>query len=322
MVLLGSLVLGLGVVEAYARARSLDRAIARATAVAGRHTGSSEFQPAPDHWDLPYLPRFFRLDEQQLETAWGSCRFDHPGPTILVFGDSTTRQASSGNRSRSQPFPPDSDRDALARHEARRTWPAALAATLSPDTQLCVVAEDGYHPADYRELTRHLLPLLNPEQVIVLLCENDLQAIAAREAVPGDQGWMVVYELPHTRPVFPPLWQPQLYEWSEAFRFVHLRLALATGRRVDITMEHPTLPWAESLREIAEAVPTRLVFLPPLVEPGLPSATHAARLGELGLPVQVISLPPPFDPWRRDARDEVHLSDEGHAEVARQIAAP
>ncbi len=319
-VLIASLVLALAAAETYARARGLDLRLARATAVSGTRTAASRFLPAPETWDLPYLPRVFRLDDQGLETAWGSCRFDHAGPTVLVFGDSTTRQASGGARARSAPPPDSSDVLAHARWEAERTWPTALRASLGPDTQLCVVAEDGYHPADYAELARHLLPLLKPERLLVLLCDNDLQDIAARQAV-EQEGWMVVYELPPSRPVYPPLWQPQLYEASEAFRFVHLSLSQATGNRVEVPYETPRLPWAESLQELAGLAPTTLIYLPRLAEPGRPSAQERALLDSLGLEVKLVELSPPWDRWRREERDDVHLSDDGHAELARQLAA-
>lgn len=305
-----ALLLGAVGIEGYGRARHLDRLQARGIAVDGRRTAASNFGAAPLDWGLPYLPRVFTLDDQQLTTAWGTCRFDHPGRTVLVLGDSTTRQASGAIFG---------GPDTILQDEARRTWAGLLQRGVPKDVQVCVVAEDGYHPSDYVALVEQLGPLLQPDLIVVLLCSNDMSDIAEREAVARD-GWQVVYELPTTRPVYPPLWQPWLYDHSEAFRFLHYRLATATGDRFDIPVAEVRRPSADSLRRLGGTASTLLLaYLPALADEHEFEPIAQAKLERLGMDVVRVELSGPWRPLRRQQDDVVHLSDQGHSEVAAQL---
>ena len=294
--------------EGYARLRHLDRLRARATAVGGRQTAASHFQLSPADWDLPYFPRVFDLDDQRLITAWGTCRFDHPGRTVLVLGDSTTRQASGGGIGDNSP-----------EGEAARTWPALLAGSLPSDIQVCVVAEDGYHPADHLELLRRLAPRMRPDLVVLLLCANDLVDQAEWVGVARD-GWVVVYEMPTTVPVFRPMWSPWLFEHSEAFRFLHWQLSSRFGQRYDLAVEERPRQALASLAAIQAQAPALLMaYLPMLDDADQDDLLARRRLVAEGLPHQLLSLQPPWDPLRREAGDRMHLSDRGHALVAEQL---
>lgn len=295
--------------EGYARARHLDRLRARTTAVGGRQTAASDFQLSPLDWDVPYFPRVFSLQSEVLQTAWGTCRADHPGRTVLVLGDSTTRQASGGGRG-----------DASPQGEAARTWPALLAPDLPADVQLCVVAEDGYHPADHLALLRRLAPILEPDLVLVLLCANDLVDQAQWVGVAQD-GWVVVYELPATAPAFRPLWNPWLWSHSEAFRFVSWRLVERFGHGFDLPVGGAQPRRAiQSLHDLLAEAPDLRLFYLPMLDDGDPDDLAARqRLVAEGIPHQALSLTAPWEPLRREAGDRMHLSDQGHAAVARQV---
>jgi len=103
---------------------------------------------------VDYLPRGFTLDEAGFTSAWGRCDFDHAGSTALVFGDSVTRQVGLPADPRFQADDP------------RLTWPALLKRALPAEWQLCVFAEDGYHPADYAAVAEVLVPTLQPELLL------------------------------------------------------------------------------------------------------------------------------------------------------------
>jgi hypothetical protein len=295
-------------IEAYARLNHLDRRRARAIAVGGRQTAASHFQLTPADWDLPYLPRVFDLDEDRLVTAWGTCRFDHPGPTVLVLGDSTTRQASGGGPVDSTPT-----------GEAARTWPGRLAGLLPPEIQLCVVAEDGYHPADQVVLLRKLAPLLRPALVVVLLCANDLLDKVEWVGVAQD-GWVVVYEAPTTVPVFRPAWNPWLWENSEAYRFASWQLALRFGQAYELEVGSATWYARASLAALqAEAPKLVMAYLPMLDDAHEDDLRARRRLVAWQVPHKVLELQPPWKPLRREAGDRMHLSDHAHGLVAEQM---
>lgn len=316
--LLLALPLGMLGVELYARRAHLDLRAARATAIQ-RQTGQwMAARAAPDGWGVPYLPRVFSLGPEGIETAWGTCRFDHAGPSLLLLGDSTTRQASSPQRSRALPFPPADQPDAIARHEAARTWPARLAAALPPGTQRCVLAEDGYHPADLLELARRMRDRLELRGLVVLLCANDIEDIAARVAIPRDDGLLLV-ELPPWRLVHRDLFQPWLFERSEAFRFLHHQLAQGSSRGYELPVDDRQLGWEASIRGLLD-LGARLFYLPPLDEEAAARDPAWDRLRAVDPQAVRLELPPPMDRWRRAQADPVHLSDEGHEEVARQVA--
>ncbi|MCK6508137.1 GDSL-type esterase/lipase family protein, partial [Myxococcota bacterium] len=295
--------------EGYARARHLDRLRARTTAVGGRQTAASDFQLAPIDWDVPYFPRVFTLRPDALQTAWGTCRADHPGRTVLVLGDSTTRQASGGGKG-----------DASPQGEAARTWPARLAASLPADVQLCVVAEDGYHPADHLAMLRRLSPILQPDLVLVMLCANDLVDQAQWVGVARD-GWVVVYELPATAPAFRPLWNPWLWSHSEAFRFLSWKLVARFGHGFDLPVGTDAPRRAvPSLRDLgAEAPAVRLFYLPMLDDADPDDLGARQRLASEGIAHHVLSLSAPWEPLRREGGDRMHLSDHGHEIVAAQV---
>ncbi|NOY24837.1 MAG: hypothetical protein GXP62_03100 [Oligoflexia bacterium] len=288
---------GLGGLEGYARLRHLDRRTARAIAVSGQPSSASDFQLLP----LAYLPRVYTLTDQALTTAWGTCRFDHVGRTILVLGDSTTRQTSSD--------------------VAERSWAGLVAQTLPDDVQICVVAEDGYHPVDYAVLYAKLAPLLHPDLLVTMLCNNDLYDIASRIAV-AENGWTVVYEQPSTTPVYPPLWQPWLWNHSEAYRFVNWRLAELTGDSVELPVSGRRLSYRSALKTLIDSdIPVVIAYLPPISEQvaqDIPTAMALAWL-KARHPVLHLDLQPPIEPLRRTPSDDVHLSDLGHQRVAKQL---
>ena len=294
-----TLVLGAAGLEGVARVKDLDRAQYQAIAVSTQRVHERGPWQDGEALGVAYLPAGVAWDGSTLETPWGTCRADHPGRTVLFYGDSTTVQTDI-------PMP---DRP------AGTTWPDQI--TWPQDTQVCGLAAEGYHPADYAVLHAQLQPVLEPDLVVVVLCDNDLPDKAAQISVPLEDGMIGLLSPPTHRLVWPPLWQPALYDASEAFRYIHWRLALSTGEQHELPVED--VPSAVEARGALEAVvagqETLLVRLPPLAG----QAASDDLLGELG--VRDLELPQDTTSLRRQPEDVVHLNDAGHRHIAPQLQA-
>ena len=288
-------------VELAARQMDLDRLQAEAIAV--------ERPPLEDaHWTdgsalgVAYLPRGLEWDGSNLKSRFGACEADHPGPTVLIYGDSTSVQTAL-----------DGDTHAGA------LWPELL--ELPSDAQVCGVAEVGYHPADYAELHAVLAPALQPDLVLILLCPNDISVRRPRTGVRQPDGQVLLYEPPAYRLIVPGLWNPWLYDRSEAFRFVHWRLAMGQEQphQLPVTVDEGVSS-TEALAAIQTQQPTQVFMLPKLGEHG-PSYEERDRraLAEMG--VRAVKLEQPLSQWRRTPDDHVHLNQAGHEVVAAQVQA-
>lgn len=289
-------VVGLGGVELWARQQDLDHRQGQAIALQGEPLQDFvEGKLASEEWGVAYLPTDLEADRRGFATRWGACAYDHPGRTLLVFGDSTTVQGTPQN-------------------EPHGTWPARL--SLPEDVQLCVVAEMGYHPGEYLALARHLREEgLEPDLTLVLLCENDLSDLQARIGVEVD-GREALYQPPTHRLAFAPLWNPWLFERSEAFRFVSWRMAEAWPQhqaRIPAGVA-PMRESAPSLQGLQELGPTEIFYAPPLrgwVTPN-PLLRHVQQqVPEL----HVLEWGPDPVSLRRQSDDDVHFNDRGHAVV-------
>ena len=310
LTLLASLV----VVECAARALNTDQLQHEAIAVAaGRGLGETTRQRDASAWiettralGVDYLPDEFVLEEGGFHSRWGFCDFDHPGPTILAMGDSTTRQTMverDGQRSGDMP---------------QNTWPKILEQRLGGGAQVCVAAENGYHPGDLARLLEALQPRLEPELVLALLCDNDLMEIPARVRVERDDVFVFYRAVDHALVVAAWYWYP-LYVRSEAYRFLLWRTALAfPGSAGEIDIELPDAIGVELALQRLDASSGELgVYFLPTLDDG--SASLAPRLQELeelsGVIISAVVLPSPRSHYRRTPEDSVHMNSDGHRAV-------
>lgn len=275
--------------EWVARHRHLDRRQGQTVALRQLSRGA---WTDGDLLGVDYLPRLFLLDSDGFTTSWGRCDFDRP--TTLVFGDSTTREAKI--------LPGDAD-------DAHLTWPVQL----SLDEQVCVVAEDGYHPHDFALVADALAPKMDLVRIVVLLTENDLTDRVAR--FPMRDGH-VIYEPPPTRTINSALWNPDLYGASELFRWVHWK----TGDRT-IDWETPELDAVGSLQRLEGYAPLSLFYLPQLVSGPMNGRVELESVRNEGFEVEVIELPSDPTPLRKQSDDINHMNPEGHVLVAAQVQA-
>ncbi len=315
VVVAATLLAGAAGVECWARLRDLDRLQAQRVAVAeGDWFGESRIEAIAPAWREraaplldAYLPAGFRLDDGGFDTAWGRCSFEHPGPTVLILGDSTTRNTRGKG---------------VVGDDPAFTWPAMLRAELPDEVQLCVIAELGYHPSDQLRYLEVLGPRLEPAAVVVLLCDNDLEPSSPRLRVPRD-GATVYYSLPDTQQVWRPLYLPWLHRRSEAARFLLWRLALARPEAavgVPARGVEPT-PSLDSLARMqAFPAPVLLFHLPVLrsdgpVEPGVQALYDQRRV-----PFHRVELGPDPEALRYSPPDPIHLNVAGHRVVVQNVA--
>ena len=282
--------------EWIARDRHLDRSQGQTVALRQLSRGA---WTDGDILGVDYLPRLFLLDGDGFTTSWGRCDFDQP--TTLVFGDSTTREAKI--------LP--GDADAGDADDAHLTWPVQL--TL--DEQVCVVAEDGYHPHDFALIADALAPKMDLVRIVVLLTENDLTDRVARLPV-RDGHVTVIYEPPTTRTINGSLWNPDLYAASELFRWIHWK----TGDRT-IDWETPELQAVGSLTRLQGYAPLSLFYLPQFVAGPMNGAVELESVRNEGFDIQVIELPADPIPLRKQSDDINHMNPEGHLVVAAQVQA-
>lgn len=251
---------------------------------------------------VDYLPRGFEIDDQGFTTLWGRCDFAHPGPTVLALGDSTTRASTPNARDT---------------HSALATWPRMLKTTA--EVQVCVIAEDGYHPADLAAIELALRPSMTWDLIILLLCHNDARPTNHRNTIRGEPG--ALHHPPPYRLAYAPLWQPWLFKVSEAFRYLHWRLALEVDDRIRIPDPDPIMKVGASLASLATS-PLRIFYLPPVgPHPDGPGALReiTRATADEGLPLQVIDLPERLASWRKSPADLVHMNRVGHTDVAMQM---
>ena len=293
----------LAFVEGYARNQHLDVRQGSAIALGGRqiqsHTAGR--QDMTGEWGVAYLPRGLMETHTGFQTPWGPCDYDWDGRTVLILGDSVTRQASEGPNTH------------------LGTWPLQIA--LPNDVQLCVLAEDGYHPAEYAAMIQYVQARgLVPDLTLIVLCENDLLDRPARYSVYLN-GTLALYEPPSHTLAWGPAWQPWLYGHSEAFRFAHWQLAIADpDRAVRIPVSVPSMQVVSALQSLQAAGPTQIWYLPLLQ---LQEDPHSvARLNALSQEIPGIDvLDRSGDPHglRRRADDPIHLNDAGHAWITAQM---
>ncbi len=310
-----TLVATLAAFELSARTMSLDNRQHEAIAVsAGMGLGETWLDETHESWletveelGVDYLPREFRLEDGGFHSHWGFCDFAFEGPSVLVLGDSTTRQSMAVEEGVKY--------GDLARH----TWPALLQEELGHGVQVCVAAENGYHPRDHLRLLEGLGHRLEPAIVLVLLCENDLAELSPRVGVREDNALVFYRALPH-RLVYEPLFWFPLYVRSEAYRFVHWRLALndpARTSKIEVELRD-AFGVDEALRRIEAGAPhLGVYFLPTLEDEGREDLEkRVAHVSErAGVPIQPVPLPPPIDRFRKEPSDPVHANLEGHHHV-------
>jgi len=298
--------------ELAARALALDTRQSEAIAFSSQHAprevnvgeGDPAWLQATRELDLPYLPRGFQLHDDGFENAWGRCSFSHPGPTILALGDSTTYET--------RPLTGRS-LDHLQQH----TWPAYLGQRLGDAVQICVLAEVGYHPSDLAELAAWFRERRQPDLVIALLCDNDLHAEdLRRQVIRGDRIYL------YSPPSHWLIWQPARVDWllarSEAFRFLHWRMALvqpAHSHRLPRHVPAPT-PVGQALNSLGTREQVLLFYLPLLVStaPDRPEALRQLE-GQLIAPVTTVDLPGFRAIYRNNPDEDMHLNSRGHAQV-------
>jgi lysophospholipase L1-like esterase len=314
---LAAVMMGLGTmavvalgIELAARVLQLDLAQLERVAVAeGAPFGGSRldaFAPAWRERAAPllegYLPTGFTIDEGGFTSHAGRCRFDHPGPTVLAMGDSTTVMTAD----------PSSHQPPMGAGDPSQTWPALLAAELGTAVQVCTIAELGFHPQDHARFLEVLAPTLQPDLVVVLLCSNDLEPLAPRVRHPDGEG-SIYYGSNGAQQAHGALPLPWLFAHSEAWRHLQWR---ATQRWPEGAIElpsprFPAEPAELSLRELTEAAPRVELFYLPKLRDGGPSVD----LGALGVPIRALELPAPRERLRYSPQDPVHMNADGHRAV-------
>ncbi len=286
-------------VEAYSRHAGLDRLQLERMPVAAQLV-----TPPPQLSAVDYLPREFRLDAQGFDTAFGRCDLGWPGRTLLALGDSTTVQTTVDG----QP------------EDHQGSWPLLVGQALGPDWQICVLAEDGYHPSDLATLWQALDLDLQPDLAVLLMCSNDLVDRRPRSLV-QEGGQTFLAWTPDQPVVWRQLWNPWLYQRSEAYRHFTWRMALATDDAARIPTQVQGRPTGPALAALDDALDLLVFYLPDLVAgQGAPPAL--ARLAqEGGVEIQPVQTGADPEALRREPIDPVHLNEAGHARVAQQVLA-
>jgi lysophospholipase L1-like esterase len=268
--------------------------------------GSQAWLETTEALGVDYLPDDFVLEEGGYHSRWEFCDFDHEGPTILALGDSTTRQSMR------------IEGEARYGDQPEDTWPKLLQARLGGDVQVCVAAENGFHPRDLAMMLAALQPRLEPDLVVALLCANDLIELAPRVRVRRGDALVFYRALPERLVIPAAYWYP-LYVRSEAYRFLHWRLArLLPGLSGTIRVQlRDAFGTDEALRRL-DAPPAELGvwFLPEL---GQDDEAVQAKVELLstrsGVPIRAVPLPQPRERFRRTEDDPVHMNLEGHERV-------
>lgn len=296
-----TLLVAAAVVELSARALNLDARQGEATLLAHGRVDRGPWASGAAI-GVDYLPHPFEQDEAGFTTRWGRCDYGHPGPSLLVLGDSTTRRLAQG----AQRDPPE------------LSWPRLLAAELPENVQLCVLAEDGYDPTDLAALHAAFAPRLQPTLTLALLCANDLTDRPARTLKTDARG-LAIYNPAAQQLSWPPLYWAPAFQASEALRFVHWRVATATASGAPVPGGQPlTRQPAEALARLQSAPGELLVaYLPELISglpPGNPRLEQLARSS--GVPISALQLPAPLPALRIDPADPLHINAAGHRGVA------
>jgi len=310
-----TLLASLAAIELAARVLELDQLQREAIAVAaGANQGESwqdessreAWLAAVERMGVDYLPDEFRLEDDGFHSRWGFCAFDFDGLTVLAMGDSTTRQTMirlNGVDYGDQP---------------EDTWPVLLGDELGPGVQVCVVAENGFHPRDLAMILDALQPRFEPAAVLALLCENDFDELPPRVRVEHGDAF-VFYQAVPRRKVLAPLYHEWLYPRSEAYRFMHWRLSLlfpAWAAEVRIELDD-ALGVADAFRRMDDQPGELAMFYLPILEPQ--AATQDPRAAALarraGVSIRPVNLPKPAVPFRRTDDDAVHLNQAGHQHV-------
>jgi len=252
--------------------------------------------------DVDYLPRLFRLHEEGLETAFGSCSADHPGPTLLALGDSTTVETSA---------PETEDRAFVG------TWPFIVGEGLGADWQVCVIAECGYHPSDFPPLVQAFSQVIEPDLTILLMCENDIWTEMPRHLDRSGGRWLLRYE-----PQYFLAWERYQNEWlfehSHAWRYLSWRRAMRTSESEMIERPGVGREAGDALIELKRFMP-RVFAIAPLVA-GSSVSQRVWRLSrQSGLDISIIRWPADPLPLRRQPNDEGHMNAEGHRWVAEHM---
>ncbi|MCB9742240.1 MAG: hypothetical protein H6741_35590 [Alphaproteobacteria bacterium] len=259
---------------------------------------------------VDFLPRGFSLDAEGFTSVWGRCDYAYTGRSLLVFGDSVTRQVD---------LPPGPGH---LPDDPNFSWPSLLVHTLPGDWQLCVIAEDGYHPSDYAALARIIAPALEPALTLVQLCENDLVDLIPPVAEPLPDGGVALYSPISAYLAYAPLYEARLFAASEAFRFLHWRLQAQLGQTREVPTTPPgRRPLSEALQAL-DALGAQIFYVPALLHPPqAPSEPSWANVTRSGVSVTQLALPPPLTRLRHAHDDPVHLNHKGHAAVAEAVQA-
>jgi lysophospholipase L1-like esterase len=275
------------------------------------HEGDTEaWLEAVEVMGLDYAPDHFALEGAGYHSRWPFCDFGFDGPTVLAMGDSTTRQSMMEN-------PAGGRFGDMVEH----TWPMLLQQRLGDGVQVCVAAENGYHPRDLTLMLDALEPRLHPAVVLALLCENDLNDLEPRVRVDRGDAFIFYRALDH-RLVFGPLFWRTLFDRSEAFRFLHWRLAMAVpSQAYEKKVELKDAFSVVSALERMDAKPGALgvYYLPQLDDSPLEDPRVEELAQKSGVDITTVPLPSPRERFRRTEEDAVHVNIDGHRAVVRAV---
>ena len=116
--------------------------------------------------------------------------------------------------------------------------------------------------------------------------------------------------------------QPWLLKQSEAFRYLHRRLAEKTGKSIKVPTRVPEVPASTTLREISKlGPPLQLWYLPHLSGNTQEDRETLQAVAAAGLPLNVVQLTGSLREIQREYLDRVHISDFAHGQVAQQVRA-